>query len=147
MYFSTSEGYLLLNVKKNHPVFKKRLENAQEFSVRGGLYAALIGDSLRSGVMAGLMLCGDAVGYHGIIHAAISGHMVADVAVEAAGASDFSREMLLKYDKVRKRHPISRTKLGISFQNIDEEQLNVFLKEQGEAINKEMFKGLETFDY
>ena len=93
------------------------------------------------------MLCGDAVGYHGIIHAAISGHMAADVAVDAVNASDFSKENLQAYDRTRRKHPITRTKLGISFQNINEEELNTFLKEQGEIINKDMFKGLEKFDY
>jgi len=136
-----------LNVKQNHPVFKKRLENAQEFSVRGGLYGMLLGDSLKVGAMSGLMLCGDAVGYHGIIHAAISGEMAADIAVEAIETGNYSSEFMRKYDRLRRRHPISRTKLGISFENLPEDRLNVFLKEQGEVINKAMFRDLEKFDY
>lgn len=143
--FGTFKDYL--NVKQKHPVFKERLKNAQVFSVRGGLYAALIGEALRTGTMSGLMLCGDAVGYHGIIHAAISGHMAADVAVDAINDLDFSKEKLQAYDRTRRRHPITRTKLGISFQNLNEENLNSFLKEQGEIINKDMFKTLGTFDY
>ncbi|MFX1452074.1 MAG: NAD(P)/FAD-dependent oxidoreductase [Promethearchaeota archaeon] len=143
--FGTYQDYL--NVKKNHPILKKRLENAQEFGLRGGLYALLLGEALKTGVLSGLMLCGDAVGYHGIIHAAISGHMAANIAVDAVGASSFSMETLQEYDKIRRKHPIAKTKLGMSFANIPEDTLNTFIKEHGEEFNKELFRDLEKFDY
>ncbi|MHA1147458.1 MAG: NAD(P)/FAD-dependent oxidoreductase [Promethearchaeota archaeon] len=136
-----------LNVKKNHPILSKRLKNAQEFSLRGGLYGTLLGESLRVGAMSGLMLCGDAAGYHGIIPAAISGHIAADVAIIAFEKSDYSKEILQQYDHIRKKHPISKAKLGISFQNLEEEKLNKFLKLQGQKINREIFKVLETLDF
>ncbi|MFX0189030.1 MAG: NAD(P)/FAD-dependent oxidoreductase [Candidatus Hodarchaeota archaeon] len=143
--FGSFKDYL--NVKNNHPVFKKRLENAQEFSVRGGLYGGLLGESLKTGAMAGLMLCGDAVGYHGITPAAISGAIAADIAVKAVNESDFSRNILKNYDVVRRKHPIARSKLGINLQNVSEENLEIILKNEGEAINKALFKDLDRFDY
>jgi len=136
-----------INVKKNHPVFSKRLKDAQEFSLRGGLYASLLGESLRVGAISGLILCGDAVGYHGIVPAAISGEIAADVAIKASEESDYSKLFLQEYDRIRRRNSIARAKLGITFQNLDEESLNTFLKTQAEKINKDLFKGLETFDY
>lgn len=143
--FGSYKDYL--NVKKNHPVFIKRLENAQEFSLRGGLYASLLGESLRVGTMPGLMLCGDAVGYHGIIPAAISGHMAADVAVNAIEESNLSKEFLKQYDHTRRKNKISKCKLGISFQNIEEEKLNEFLKIHAQKVNQDLFKDLEMLDY
>jgi len=143
--FGTYKDYL--NVKQNHPVFKKRLENAQEFSLRGGLYGALLGESLETGSMSGLMLCGDAVGYHGIIPAAISGSMAADIAEKAVNQSDFSKKVLKEYDIIRRKHQINRSKLGISLQNVPEEMLDKILKTEGEEINKTLFKGWDKFDY
>ncbi len=143
--FGTFQDYL--NVKKNHPIFKKRLENAQEFGIRAGLYGILLGESLKTGVMTGLMLCGDAVGYHGIVPAAISGLMAADTAVYAANASDFSQETLKNYDRMRRRHPISKMKFGISIPDLSEDQLDLFIKNEGEAINKALFKDFEKSDY
>ncbi len=143
--FGTYKDYL--NVKKNHPIFKKRLENAQEFSLRGGLYGALLGESLKIGAMPGLMLCGDAVGYHGITPAAISGSMAANIALKAINQSDFSLEVLKEYDTIRRKHQINRSKLGISLQNVPEEMLENILKTEGEAINKTLFKGWDKFDY
>ena len=136
-----------LNVKENHPIFKKRLENAQEFSLRGGLYGGLLGDSLKTGAMSGLMLCGDAVGYHGITPAAISGAIAADTAVKANEVSDFSKNFLSQYDIARKKHQIARSKLGISLQNVPEDKLDEILLAEGEAINKVLFKGWDKIDY
>lgn len=143
--FGTYEDYL--NVKKSHPIIKKRLEGAQEFGLRGGLYALLLGEAMKTGVLSGLMLCGDAVGYHGIMPAAITGAMAADVAVDAVNSSSFSMETLQTYDFVRRKHPIAKAKLGMSFADLPEDALNTFLKEQGEIFNSEMFKDFEKFDY
>ncbi len=143
--FGSFKDYV--NVKKNHPVFKQRLKNAQELSVRGGLYGVLLGDSLKTGTMDGLMLCGDAVGYHGITPAAISGSMAADVAIEAFEAKDFTSSFLSKYDTMRSRNSIAKAKLGISIQNVPEDKLDAFLKTQGEAVNRAIFKDLDKFDY
>ncbi len=97
--------------------------------------------------MSGMMLCGDAVGYHGIIPAAITGAMAADVADDAVNASSYSMETLQIYDRMRKKHPIAKARLGVSFSNIPEDALNTFLKERGEMANKIMFKDLEKFDH
>ncbi|MHA1250567.1 MAG: NAD(P)/FAD-dependent oxidoreductase [Candidatus Helarchaeota archaeon] len=143
--FGSYKDYL--NVKSKHPIFKERLKDAQEFGMRGGLYAALLGESLKRGAMSGLLLCGDAVGYHGIIPAMISAEIAADVAIDAINSSNTNYEILREYDKLRRKNPIARAKLGISFKDIDEENLNSLLKEQGKQINESLFKNLDKFDY
>ena len=97
--------------------------------------------------MSGLMLCGDAVGYHGIIPAAVSGAIAADIAVKAINNSDFSKNFLKEYDDIRRKNPIARSKLGISLQNVPADGLDTLLKEQGAIINQKMFKDLDKFDY
>ena len=126
---------------------KKRLENAQEFGIRAGLYAAKLGESLRTGSMAGMLLCGDAAGYHGIVPAAISGLMAADTTIAAFDTSDFTDTSLKAYDRTRRKHPISKYKFGITFPGVLEEGLNNFLKSEGEAINKELFRDFNKPDY
>ncbi len=143
--FGSYQEYL--NVKNNHPVFKERLKNAMEFGYRGGLNDLLMGESLSTGVMPGLMICGDAVGYHGIIPGAISAEIAADVALKAFNASDFSRNTLKAYDSMRKGHPIAYTKLGMTFADISEDLLNTFLKENASQFNKILFDEVEKLDY
>ncbi len=143
--FGTFHDYL--NVKENHPVFKQRLKNAQEVGMRGGLYGVLLGESLRKATMDGLILCGDAAGYHGITPAAISGSIASDVAVEACNAKDFTSEFLAKYDTTRSKHKITNAKLGLSVPNLPEDKLGLFLKSQGIIVNKQIFKDLELLDY
>lgn len=142
--FGTYEDYL--NVKKSHLVLSQRLKNAQEIRLMGGYYSLDFGKPLKTGVMDGFLLVGDAVGYHGIIPAMVSGTYAAGVVEKALNEKNTSTETLNEYDVKRRKSKLSRARLGADMKKFHDEGIERALQDGGPNLTKVMLKSFQDLD-
>jgi digeranylgeranylglycerophospholipid reductase len=135
-----------VNTRKNHPILKERLKNAQIVRKMGGLYGVPLNVPLKRVSMPGLLLAGDAAGLHGIINGMISAHIAAEIGVEAIQQKDLSEQKLKEYDKRLKRNSISKVSIGYDMSNFSDDGMERLLNEQGVKITEYMLKGISEFD-
>ncbi|MBD3230951.1 MAG: hypothetical protein GF329_22420 [Candidatus Lokiarchaeota archaeon] len=134
-----------VNTRKNHPILKDRLKNAQIVRKMGGLYGVPLNTPLKRVSRSGLMLAGDAAGLHGIINGIISAHICSEVGIEAIQEKDISEQKLKLYDKKLKRNSISKVSIGYDMSNFSDEAMEKLLNTQGRNITEYMLKGISEF--
>lgn len=127
-----------LQIKKNHPILSKRLQNADEIRFLGGMYCARFGESLKAAVKDNVALAGDAAGYHGIIPACISAYYLSDVTKQALANEDFS--YLAQYDKIRRKSTLKDARMAIDIRNFNDEAIEQFLQSGGKDATYAMLE-------
>ncbi|MHA1146264.1 MAG: NAD(P)/FAD-dependent oxidoreductase [Candidatus Helarchaeota archaeon] len=142
--FGKYEDYI--NTRKSHPVLSKRLESAQEIRLMGGYYSMDFGKPLKTGVMDGFLLIGDACGYHGILPAMISGTHASNVVIKALEQKNTSTEVLKEYDVIRRKSKLSKARLGADMKKFTDEGIERALSQGGEMLTKVMLESFKSLD-
>ena len=135
------------NVRKNHPILKERLVNANIIRKMGGLYGVPLNVPLKKVSRTGLMLAGDAAGLHGIINGMICAEICAKAVIEALKNGDVSEQYLQKeYDRELKRNSVSKVSIGYDMSKFSDEGIEKLLNDQGQKITEFMLNGISKFD-